>query len=166
MSDPLELNGAPESDRIPTTGRIAGIDFGTVRIGVAISDPGQSIASPLEIHNVQNRQLDGKYFQGLVKTEQLVGFVIGLPIHMSGDQSKKSREAIAFGHWLREQTGQPIAWSDERYSTAMAKEICREMGLNGAKRKAHLDKIAAQVILASWLERFDRSDDQTFSLDG
>jgi len=84
---------------------------------------------------------------------------------MSGDQSKKSREAVAFGQWLRDVTSLPVAWNDERYSTAMAKEICQQLGLSGAKRKDHLDKIAAQVILSSWLERKDRTEDQSGSLE-
>jgi len=156
VSSPEE-SATPISEPIPGSGRVLGIDFGTARIGVAVSDPGQSIASPLEIRQVQNPELDGKYFQKLVEVERAVGFVVGLPVHMSGDESKKSREAVTFGQWLGEITGIPIAFNDERYSTAMAKEICAQLGLKGPKRKAHLDKIAAQVILASWLERGDRS---------
>jgi len=147
-----------ESEPIPDSGRVIGVDFGTARIGIAISDPGQSIASPLEIRQVQNQSSDAKYFQKLVEIEQPVGFVIGLPLHMSGDESKKSKEAVVFGRWLGELTGKPIAWQDERYSTAAAKEICLQLGLKGDKRKQHLDKIAAQVILSSWLERGSRSD--------
>jgi len=123
---------------------------------VAISDPGQSIASPLETRQVQGVESDTKYFRSLVDSDQAVGFVVGLPVHMSGDESKKSREAAAFGQWLREITGLPVTFNDERFSTAMAKEVCSQLGLKGPKRKAHLDKIAAQVILASWLERGDR----------
>ncbi len=156
---------SPISDVIPQSGRVIGIDFGTARIGVAITDPGQSIASPLEIRQVQNQESDAKYFQKLVQTEQPAGFIVGLPLHMSGDQSKKSREAVAFGQWLREVTDLPVAWHDERYSTAMAKEVCQQLGLSGTKRKAHLDKIAAQVILSSWLERKDRTGDEAESLE-
>ena len=155
----------PQSDTIPNSGRVIGVDFGTARIGIAISDPGQSIASPLEIRQVQNQSSDAKYFQKLVDAEQAVGFVIGLPLHMSGDESKKSKEAVAFGRWLSELTGKPVAWQDERYSTAAAKEICMQLGLRGDKRKQHLDKIAAQVILSSWLERESRSDETISSLD-
>ena len=153
------------SDEIPSSGRVLGIDFGTARIGIAVSDPGQTIASPLEIRQAQTRESDGKYFEKLVKSEQAIGLVVGLPVHMSGDESKKSREAVAFGQWLRELTELPVAFHDERYSTAMAKEICQQLGLKGSKRKAHLDKIAAQVILASWLERVDRNDDTMGSMD-
>ena len=160
-----EKPSALPCDPIPESGRVLGVDFGTARIGVAVSDPGQSIASPLEIRQVQGRESDGKYFEKLVTAEQAVGFVVGLPVHMSGDESKKSREAVAFGQWLREATGLPVTFNDERYSTAMAKEICVQLGLKGPKRKAHLDKIAAQVILASWLERGDRENLELNSID-
>jgi putative Holliday junction resolvase len=155
----------PESDSIPESGRIIGIDFGTVRIGIAVSDPGQSVATPLEIRQVQNRESDGKYFAKLVEAEQAVGLVVGLPVHMSGDSSKKSREAMKFGKWLGEVTSLPVAWQDERYSTSLAKDICEQMGLRGEKRKAHLDRIAAQVILASWLDRKDRTNSKPESLE-
>lgn len=156
----------PTFDAIPQSGRVIGIDFGTVRIGIAVSDPGQSIASPLEIRHVQGAESDSKYFQKLAEAEQAVGFVVGLPVHMSGDESKKSGEVTQFGQWLRGTTDLPVTFNDERYSTAMAKEICQQLGLKGPKRKAHLDKIAAQVILASWLERSDKSNCEPKPLDG
>lgn len=142
---------------MPTKGRIIGIDYGTRRIGIAISDPGQTFATPLQIRQSQNRSSDGKWFLKLAADEQAVGWVIGLPVHMSGDPSKKSREANEFGTWLGKLSDLPVAWQDERYSTSRAKEICLQLGLRADKRKAHLDKIAAQVILASWLERETRS---------
>jgi putative Holliday junction resolvase len=85
-------------------------------------------------------------------TERIVGFIVGLPVHMSGDASQKSGEAIAFGNWLRDQTSIPVAWIDERYTTAMAREVLSQSGLSGKKRKAQLDKLAAQILLSVYLE--------------
>ncbi|MCL4166746.1 UNVERIFIED_CONTAM: hypothetical protein GTU68_022490 [Idotea baltica] len=140
------------SELIPAKGRLGGIDYGTVRIGVAISDPGQSIASPLEVYQVRSPDLNAKFFNALAHSEKLVGWVVGLPVHMSGDHSEKSREAMAFGNWLSEQTGIPVVWVDERYSTARAREILNQSNLSGKKRKAQLDKIAAQVLLSTYLD--------------
>jgi len=120
----------PPMPPIPQSGRLAGVDFGTVRIGIAISDPGQSIASPLETYNRRTESLDAKYFQELAKTEQLVGFVVGLPVHMSGDASEKSAQAVQFGTWIFEQTEE----------------------MSGKKRKSMLDKIAAQILLSAYME--------------
>ena len=144
--------GLPKMPQIPSSGRLCGVDYGTVRIGIAISDPGQTIASPLETYNRRSEALDAKYFQQLAKAEELVGFVVGLPVHMSGDASEKSAEAVKFGTWVFEQTGIPVAWVDERYSTAMAREMLGQSNMSGKKRKSMLDKLAAQILLGVYLE--------------
>ena len=167
MSDANESSNPNEdspADVLPLDGRLAGIDFGTVRIGVAICDPSQTIASPLETYTRRSIELDAKYFQGLVKDERIVGFVVGLPIHMSGDASQKSKEAVAFGEWLRTATDLPVDWIDERYTTAMAREMLSHSNLSGKKRKAQLDKLAAQILLATYLESGPQS--ATSSIDG
>lgn len=150
-------NNAP-SAKLPSSGRLAGIDFGTVRVGVAISDPGQTISSPLETYNRRTIELDAKYFLKLTDEEQVVGFVVGLPVHMSGDASQKSLEAIKFGKWLGLETEKPVTWIDERYTTAMAREMLSHSKMSGKKRKAHLDKIAAQILLAAYLESGPQTD--------
>ncbi len=137
---------------IPDSGRLAGVDFGTVRIGIAISDASQTIASPLETYNRRSETLDGEYFQNLAKTEELVGFVVGLPVHMSGDASEKSIQAVKFGTWIFEQTQVPVAWIDERYTTAMARQMLNQSKMSPKKRKSMLDKLAAQILLAAYLD--------------
>ncbi len=138
---------------LPVSGRLAGVDYGTVRIGVAISDPSQSIASPFEVYTRRNEKLDAKYFCDLVAAERIVGFVVGLPVHLSGDASEKSREAVVFGKWLQDSTGVPATWFDERYTTALAREVLNLSNLSGKKRKAQLDKLAAQILLSAYLEK-------------
>ncbi len=143
---------------LPLRGRLAGIDFGTVRIGVAVSDAAQIIASPLETYHCRSQDQDARFFQELVGREEIRGFVVGLPVHMSGDESQKSAEARAFGDWLETTTGLPVDWMDERYTTAMARETLTQSGLRGKSRKARLDKIAAQLILATYLESRSRGN--------
>ena len=138
--------------RLPDQGRIAGIDFGTVRIGVAICDPGQQFASPLEVYTRRNIRLDEKYFVELAEQERLAGFVVGLPIHPSGDESEKSGEARQFAQWLQEKTGVRVVMFDERFTTAQAREHLNASQTSGKKRKDRLDKIAAQILLATYLE--------------
>jgi putative Holliday junction resolvase len=140
------------SDTFPTTGRLAGIDYGTVRIGVAISDPGQTIASPLDNYTRRTQPLDAAYFTRLVSEERIAGFVVGLPVFASGDESPKSLEARAFGTWLTSVTGKPVHFHDERYSSAMAEELLGQAGLTKKRRKERLDKLAAQLILTTYLE--------------
>jgi putative Holliday junction resolvase len=138
---------------LPPTGRLAGIDFGTVRIGVAICDPARQLASPYENYNRRTLPLDTQYFQRLAKEERLAGFVVGLPVHMSGEESAKSHEARLFGKWLSEITQLPVVFHDERLSSAIAEDILNQAEFTKKQRKARLDKLAAQIILASYLER-------------
>ncbi len=104
------MSDSPPSDQpdFPATGRIAGIDYGTKRIGVAITDPDRRLASPLANYDRASPAQDAAYFRQLVADEQIVAFVVGLPIHLSGQESRKSREARAFGDWLEETTGRPV----------------------------------------------------------
>ena len=140
------------SDEIPATGRLAGIDYGTVRIGIAISDAGQTIASPLDNYNRRNQQLDDRYFVEMVKQESVVGLVVGLPVHLSGDESQKSNEARQFGKRLGQLTGLPVAYFDERFTSAHAEQLLQASGLTKKKRKQRLDKLAAQILLTAYLE--------------
>lgn len=150
------MNPSENSELVPTTGRLLGIDFGTVRVGIAICDESQSIASPLETYNRRTDALDTQYFQKLVTDHQVVGVVVGLPLHMSGDESAKSAEARQYGNWLQSVTGIPVSWVDERYSTAFAREMLSGSNLSTKKRKERLDKVAAQAILMAYLESRER----------
>ena len=147
-----EALSAP-SNQIPESGRIAGIDYGLARIGIAVCDPSQTFSSPLEVYQVRNERLDAKHFQELARKESLVGFVIGLPVHMSGDESEMSLAARDWGNWLGGQTELPVVFVDERYTTAQAREVLNQSQLSGKKRKAQLDKLAAHILLATYLEQ-------------
>ena len=85
-------SGVPSAgDPFPATGRIAAVDFGSVRIGLAICDPDRILASPLEVHSAADWQNDGDYFRSLARTERIVGFVVGLPIHCDGGESQQEQ---------------------------------------------------------------------------
>lgn len=141
------------NDQLPTAGRIAGVDFGQVRIGIAITDPSRSFASPLDNYTRGGEAADAIYFRRLVEEERVTGFVVGLPLHMSGDESQKSTEAREFGAWLGRQTGTPIVFQDERFSTVAADALMGEAELTRKQRKKRRDMLAAQIILTSFLER-------------
>ncbi len=145
-------------NEFPPTGRLAGIDFGTVRIGVAISDPGRKFASPYENYTRRDKQSDARYFQQLVAAESIVGFVVGLPVHTSGEESQKSREARNFAQWLADVTECPICFYDERYTTREATYLLGEAQMTKKKRKQRLDMLAAQLLLAAYLESNPHND--------
>jgi putative Holliday junction resolvase len=140
------------SDLLPRAGRLAGIDYGTVRVGVAITDPEQRLASPLENYTRRGAAADAAWFKQLAVNEHLVGFVVGLPVYASGDESAKSHEARQFGAWLAELTGLPVRYFDERYTSAHAEALLIDADISRKKRKQRLDKLAAQILLAAYLE--------------
>ncbi len=152
------MTNADREEPIPRTGRVAGLDYGTVRIGIAITDPGQQIASPLENYNRRSRALDDRFILDLVRQEHVVGLVVGLPVHLSGDESQKSHEARQFRAHLAELTGLPVQYFDERFTSTIAGQWLQDAGLTSKKRKARMDKLAAQILLSTWLESSRRSE--------
>ncbi|HMO14976.1 MAG TPA: Holliday junction resolvase RuvX [Pirellulaceae bacterium] len=138
---------------LPKFGRLAGIDFGTSRIGIAVCDASQMIANPLSVYQRRNESLDRQFFQRLVQVETLVGFVVGLPLHLSGDESEMSLAARGFADWLKEISGLPVTFYDERLTSTLADDILGQAKKTNKRRKALRDKIAAQLILDAYLNR-------------
>lgn len=144
------------SDEIsfPKQGRLLGLDYGTRRIGFALSNPEQTIASPLENYTRVNEPHDARRLQQVVADYRVAGLVVGLPIHArSGDEGEKAREARAFGAWAAKATGLPVCYHDERYTTAIAEGHLLSASLSKKKRQARLDKLAAQIMLQSFLDK-------------
>jgi putative Holliday junction resolvase len=147
----IRMSGSAIPD-FPRAGRLAGIDYGTVRIGVAVTDPEQRFASPLENYTRQGEASDAAWIARLASDERLVGFVVGLPVHTDGNESRKSFEARQFGQWLATLTGLPVRYFDERYTSAQAEALLQEAGFTSKRRKERLDKLAAQLMLTAYLE--------------
>jgi putative Holliday junction resolvase len=132
--------------------RILGVDYGTVRIGLAVSDPDRKIAFPLETYTRRGKDLDAAHIRAIIEEEQIGLIVVGLPIHLSGREGQKAGEARAFAKWLGESTGLPVAFADERFTTVEAESALWEAVLTHKKRKARRDKIAAQMLLQGYLD--------------
>ncbi len=133
-------------------GRVAGIDYGTVRIGVALSDAGRRIASPHETYTRRDRTRDAEYFRRLASEEKVTLFVVGLPVHLDGRESQKSVEARHFARWLQECTGVRAVLFDERFTSAYAEQMLLAADMTRKRRKQRMDKLAAQILLAAFLE--------------
>lgn len=133
-------------------GRLLGIDYGAVRVGLAICDTERLVASPLTVYRRRDTTTDAAFFQQLVATEGVSGLVVGLPVHMSGAEGGKAREARAFGAWLSQVTSLPVDFWDERFTTVEAEEYLREAGLSYQRRRQRIDKVAAQIMLQSYLD--------------
>ncbi len=146
-------------------GKIAGLDYGTVRIGVALGDLETNLAGPYETYTRRNTDRDAEYFRELATGERLQRFVVGLPVHLDGHESQKSREARQFGQWLGEITGLPIDYFDERFTSAEAESILLDANLTKKRRKARIDQMAAQIMLTAYLEAGAKSQESPQGLD-
>lgn len=143
---------AAEPRGLPPRGRLLGIDFGAVRLGISICDPDRILASPLETYTRRSADLDAIYLQTLITNQKAVGLVVGLAISLDGTEGPKARECRAFGEWLRGVTGLPALYWDERFTTSLAEDSLREAGVKRDKRKGKKDRIAAQFILQAFLD--------------
>jgi putative Holliday junction resolvase len=132
--------------------RILGIDYGSVRIGLAVSDPDRKIAFPLATYTRQSRDADASYFHQLIEQEEIGALVVGLPVHLSGREGQKAKEARVFGKWLAEVSGLSVVFADERFTTVEAESALWTAGLTNKKRKERRDRVAAQIMLQAHLD--------------
>lgn len=146
----------PGESETPRVGRILAIDYGHVRLGLAISDPDQTLASPFENYTRRSPEKDAAYLRQVVKEERVVLVVVGLPVHLSGRESQKSFESREFAEWVQKLTDVPVVLFDERFTTHEAEQHLMAAGLTKQKRKARLDMLAAQALLKGYLDS-DRS---------
>jgi len=163
--EPLANSSQHVPPSLPAEGRIAGVDFGTVRIGVAVCDPERRFASPLENYARRGERQDAEYFQRLADLERIVGWVVGLPVHGHGGESQKSQEARRFGEWLARTTRRPVAYFDERYTTVQADEFLDQAKFTRRQKQERRDKLAAQILLTAFLESPHRVNSQPESLE-
>lgn len=132
--------------------RLLGVDFGTVRVGLAITDSDRKIASPLATYTRRSKALDAAFFEQLVQEEDVAGIVVGLPMHCDGREGQKAAEARAYGKWLHETTNRTVVFWDERFTTVEAEGLLMEAGLTSKRRKSRRDRVAAQILLQGYLE--------------
>jgi putative Holliday junction resolvase len=137
---------------VSAAARLLGVDYGDVRVGLAVSDPDRKIAFPLATYERQGRDRDAEHFRAVVREEQVGALVVGLPVHLDGREGEKAKAARAFGDWLGEVTGLPVAYWDERFTTAEAETALWAAGLTHKKRKARRDRVAAQILLQAYLD--------------
>ena len=138
---------------IPTAGRILAIDWGEVRIGLALSDETQTLASPLDtlVRRAGKRFPMGRLLQ-LVSDYELVGIVVGLPLTPEGLEEESAVAARTLAEMVARRTSLPVVLWDERMSTARALRAVREQGGTTRGRKGDIDALAASVLLQHFLE--------------
>jgi putative holliday junction resolvase len=133
-------------------GRVLGLDVGSRRIGIAVSDPLGITAQGLETLERRNKRYDFEYLQRIVREYDIREIVVGLPLRMSGAEGAQSEKMRAFADELRKKLGLPVHLWDERLTSAEANRFLRETELSIEKRGKAVDRMAAVLILQSWME--------------
>ena len=143
--------------------RILGLDIGDRKIGVALSDPSQVLATPL---STIIREEDAKTINqitALVKKYSASQIIIGLPYSLSGAIGKQAEKVLAFKQKIAAVVNVEIIMQDERLSSVSANQKLREAGKKGSKLKNEMDAAAATVILQSYLDEMKMNGDSTQS---
>ncbi len=144
LGDPAEL---------PASGKLLGLDLGTKTIGVAVSDALRLTATPLETITRTKFTADAGRLLALVEENGAVAFVLGLPLNMDGSEGPRAQSTRAFARSLGQKTPLPIAFWDERLSTAAVTRMLIEGDTRRDKRAEVVDKLAASYILQGFLDR-------------
>jgi putative Holliday junction resolvase len=139
---------------IPRAGRIIAADWGEVRIGVALSDETQLLATPLTtLVRRPGKRFPMQRFLDLVATHHPVGIVVGLPLTGEGAEGDSAIAARELGDAMARRTGLPLYLQDERMSSARALGAIREQGGSTRGRREEVDALAAAILLQQFLDR-------------
>ena len=140
---------------LPREARLMGLDLGSKRIGVALSDVGRTIASPLATISRTKFTKDAARLIALASQHEVAGVVIGLPRNMDGSEGSAAQSARSFALNLGRLTTLPLAFWDERLSTAAVSRLLIEADTSRARRDELVDKLAATYILQGALDRLN-----------
>jgi putative Holliday junction resolvase len=129
---------------------VLGVDLGAVRVGVAVSDAGQLVASPLV--TLARSGPMRSVLARLVQEEKAVGIVLGLPLSLDGSAGPAARSVLEEADALREESSIPVVTHDERFTTVTATRRLQQAGRRGRAARRVVDQAAAAVMLQSWLD--------------
>jgi putative holliday junction resolvase len=133
-------------------GRVLGLDVGSRRIGIAVSDPLGITAQGLETLQRRNKRADFAALDAVIRQYEVKEIVIGLPLRMSGEGGTQSAKMQEFAEELGKRFGLPVHLWDERLTSVEANRLLRETNLSIEKRAKAVDRMAAILILQSWME--------------
>ena len=137
----------------PQGGRVLGVDVGTVRVGLALSDPTGTLASPLETLRRAKNLSDVDRLVALVVEHEVAEVVVGEPVHLSGESGASAADAANYAQELADRIPDvPVNLIDERLSTVTAASHLREGGIDSRKQRRVIDQAAAVVILQQFLD--------------
>ncbi len=156
MNRPIAVENLAE--RLPPKARLIGIDLGTRTIGLALSDVERRLASPLKTLPRTAFQKDADALLAIFAEFEIAAVVLGLPLDLEGRDSPRAQSTRAFARNLATRTDLPIAYWDERFSTAVVLRSLIENDVSRARRAEVVDKMAAAYILQGALDRLQALD--------
>jgi len=138
---------------LPRVGALAGLDLGSVTIGVAVSDGLRHVASPLETIKRRKFGLDAARLQEIIAHRDIKGVVLGLPLNMDGSEGPRCQSTRAFARNFERLWPHPVTFWDERLSTVAAERALLENDTSRKRRAEVIDHVAAGFILQGLLDR-------------
>ncbi len=153
MSNETHLESTRQS------GRVLGLDVGSRRIGIAVSDPLGITAQGLETLQRKNKHQDFEHLGQIIHEYEVKEIVVGLPLRMSGAEGTQAGKMQEFAEELRQRFQLPVHLWDERLTSAEANRLLRETDLSIEKRGKAVDRMAAVLILQGWMESRSRTSD-------
>lgn len=138
-----------------TKNKVLGLDWGSKRIGIAISDGDRTVALGRETYEREELEQDIQYIRDLVSEEEVSLIVLGMPYHMDGGEGELAEAVEEFKEALEEELPIPVETVDERLTSSEAERVMLKSNLSREDRKRHRDKLAATLILQRYLDKED-----------
>lgn len=135
--------------------RLMALDFGDVRIGIAFSDPLKTIAFPYQTYKRVQEKKDITFLSNLAKEKEVEKVIVGLPLNMDGTEGYRAKKTRMFGNKFQKFSNIKVEYVDERLTSVEAEDLLIESGMRREKRKDVIDKLAASLILESYLRKID-----------
>jgi len=157
--EPAVAGWDPDPSRYTESMRVLGIDLGSKRIGLAISDELGAFAFPAGILECRGRRRDIAALRTLIEDRGIVRAVVGLPIHMDGRRGPEAEKALAFARALHSSSGIPVDTLDERWTSQEAERLMQGTGKRQRRAQRQLgtvDELAASILLRTYLARLER----------
>lgn len=137
-------------------GRILGVDIGTVRIGLALSDVEHIVATPFKTIAGRDHHQAIREICDVIEEHDIRALVIGMPLDLDGTEGRAARRTRRFVERLQERANIEVHWLDERLTSAQATRVLIQADVGRQQRKKVVDQVAASLILQSWLNAQDR----------
>ena len=132
--------------------RVLALDIGEVRVGIAVSDPGERVATPVCVLPAVEIEGMASSFRRVLEDWEPELLLSGLPVTLAGEEGPQAERIRGIAEKVAKASGLPLAFADERLTSREAKQILRQQGLNEKSMRGKVDMVAASLMLQAWLD--------------